>query len=195
MKKYLLDCLRESTAKVLGTILGADWENAATLDKTLSPFGGLQMKYYRNDNEDVFFRSIESKSGLSVLSVYDSELAYRVASRPIGFTAEFRRGFDYAPDAAELAAQVRALTGFWQNSLKLNLERPLLIKCVAAPVILEVAYEGSEITFNRDGQRRAQLKFRNLETNSEFKYALDNFTPEWAEVIPRQSRAKQFSLF
>lgn len=175
-------------------ILGTDWKDQATLDKNLQPFRGLEMKYYHT-SDGRYFRLVESGSGLSVLTVYESETAYRVASKPIDYTAEFREQFKYTPDADELSAQVAALLDFWQAGLKLDLGMPLLIKRAGLGDTMEVKYLGYRITANRDGRQRAYLKLLNVEGGSEFDYQIIHFSPEWTAIIPRQRPSKQLCLF
>lgn len=196
MKRYYFNRLKPDYAEKIAAILGDDWERRATFDKNLIPFKGLEMKYYRAPADELYFRSVESGSGLSVLSVYESELAYSVASVPIDFQADFREQFAYKPGEDELVPQVEVLIDFWRTTLKLDLAKPLLMKRVGLGDTMEVQFLGYEIKQNRDGTRfSAYIKLRDLDYNSEFNYHLDNFSPEWSEVIPRQRPVKQMSLF
>lgn len=177
----------------LEIVLGDSWRTGATLNKKLSPFSGLELFYYRIADEK-YFHLICGK-GLHVLKVFESELAYKVASEPVKYTADFRETFAYAPEKKELYEQIEVLLDFWRTNKKLNLSKPLVFKRPGLGDKLEVEYQGYEIALGRSSRFNAQIKMNELDGNTQLSFDLIHFTPEWTDIIPCQLQHKQLSLF
>jgi hypothetical protein len=194
MKKYFMNFLKPDYESRLAAILGDDWRERAHLDKNLSPFAGREMQYYRT-GDGLYFRLLISSSGLHALEVYDSLLAFEVASCPVKYKADFREQFEYVPDEAALSEQIEILLDFWQTSLKLDLSKPLVIKRPSLGDLMEVEYAGSEIIRDKKRIFRAIIKLKEIEFSGEHRFDIIMFTPHWSEIIPRQRPAKQLALF